>query len=82
MPYGVLPVHYDVVGQALLATLEAGLGAEWNDQARPVVALPITPCPLAFYARAARCLPSLSLLSSTSATAGRPPFTRLRRCRR
>ena len=34
MPYGVLPAHYDVVGQALLATLEGGLGAEWNDQVR------------------------------------------------
>lgn len=34
VPYGVLPAHYDVVGQALLATLEGGLGAEWNDQAR------------------------------------------------
>ena len=34
MKYGVVPAHYDVVGQALLATLEGGLGAEWNDQAR------------------------------------------------
>ena len=34
MKYGVLPAHYDVVGQALLATLEGGLGAEWNEQAR------------------------------------------------
>ena len=41
MPYGVLPAHYDVVGQALLATLEGGLGAEWNDQARqPPYTLP------------------------------------------
>jgi hemoglobin-like flavoprotein len=31
--YGVLPAHYDVVGQALLATLESGLGAEWTEQA-------------------------------------------------
>ena len=28
--YGVIPEHYDVVGQALLATLAAGLGAEWT----------------------------------------------------
>ena len=34
MPYGVLPVHYDVVGQALLATLEGGLGAEWTAQVK------------------------------------------------
>merc|ERR1712127_94479 len=32
--YGVLPAHYDVVGQALLATLEGGLGAEWNEQVK------------------------------------------------
>ena len=31
--YGVQPAHYDVVGQALLATLESGLGAEWTEQA-------------------------------------------------
>ena len=30
----MLPVHYDVVGQALLATLEAGLGAEWTAQVK------------------------------------------------
>jgi len=30
--YGVLPVHYDVVGQALLATLEGGLGKEWTPE--------------------------------------------------
>ena len=43
VPYGVLPAHYDVVGQALLATLEGGLGAEWNDQVRRA---PCTPLPL------------------------------------
>ena len=32
--YGVLAAHYDVVGQALLATLQAGLGEEWTDKAR------------------------------------------------
>ena len=32
--YGVLPAHYDVVGQALLATLEGGLGAEWTEQVK------------------------------------------------
>ena len=31
VPYGVIPAHYDVVGAALLATLESGLGAEWTD---------------------------------------------------
>lgn len=30
LTYGVLPAHYDVVGQALLQTLEAGLGAHWT----------------------------------------------------
>jgi len=28
--YGVLPAHYDVVGQALLDTLEVGLGEAWT----------------------------------------------------
>jgi nitric oxide dioxygenase len=28
--YGVLPVHYPIVGQALLATLEAALGDAWT----------------------------------------------------
>ena len=34
VPYGVLPAHYDVVGQALLATLEGDLGAEWTPRVR------------------------------------------------
>jgi len=34
VPYGVIPEHYDIVGQALLATLEAGLGAEWTAAVR------------------------------------------------
>ena len=34
MKYGVVPAHYDVVGQALLATLEGGLGAEWTAQVK------------------------------------------------
>ena len=34
VPYGVLPEHYGVIGQALLATLEAGLGAEWTPRVR------------------------------------------------
>ena len=42
MKYGVLPAHYDVVGQALLATLEGGLGAEWNDQVRRAPCTPPT----------------------------------------
>lgn len=32
VPYGVLPAHYEVVGQALIATLTAGLGAEWTSK--------------------------------------------------
>jgi hemoglobin-like flavoprotein len=30
--YGVKPEHYNTVGAALLATLEAGLGEAWNDE--------------------------------------------------
>eukprot|EP00934_Nitzschia_sp_Nitz4_P009242 Nitzschia sp. Nitz4//scaffold201_size42423//40844//41768//NITZ4_007381-RA/size42423-snap-gene-0.42-mRNA-1//-1//CDS//3329541353//9232//frame0 len=30
--YGVLPAHYDIVGQALLYTLEAALGDGWNQK--------------------------------------------------
>lgn len=31
--YGVVPKHYDMVGEALLWTLEKGLGDDWNDEA-------------------------------------------------
>jgi len=30
--YGVKPDHYKLVGQALLWTLEKGLGKDWNDE--------------------------------------------------
>jgi nitric oxide dioxygenase len=30
--YGVKPGHYSIVGQALLATLETGLGENWNEE--------------------------------------------------
>jgi hemoglobin-like flavoprotein len=30
--YGVIPDHYPIVGQALLATLEAALGSSWTPQ--------------------------------------------------
>ncbi|MBP9055749.1 MAG: hypothetical protein KBF69_05155, partial [Saprospiraceae bacterium] len=29
--YGVKPAHYEMVGSALLWTLQKGLGAEWSD---------------------------------------------------
>ena len=32
--YGVLPAHYEVVGQALLNTLEKGLGELWTPEVR------------------------------------------------
>jgi len=32
MQYGVKPVHYDMVGQALIWTLAKGLGTLWNDE--------------------------------------------------
>ena len=32
--YGVKPEHYEPVGEALLWTLERGLGNDWNDQVR------------------------------------------------
>ena len=32
--YGAEPEHYAVVGECLLATLEAGLGNDWNDELR------------------------------------------------
>ena len=32
VPRGVVPEHYPVVGQALLETLEAGLGDKWTPQ--------------------------------------------------
>ncbi len=32
--YGVLPQHYEPVGQALLWTLEQGLGDYWNEEVR------------------------------------------------
>jgi hemoglobin-like flavoprotein len=34
LTYGVLPAHYDVVGQALLETLEMGLGEHWTPAAK------------------------------------------------
>ena len=61
MKYGVLPAHYDVVGQALLATLEGGLGAEWNEQARWALAGPHAPPPLCGHPQ---------LYPTTTATAG------------
>jgi hemoglobin-like flavoprotein len=32
--YGVRPAHYKIVGDALLWTLEKGLGKDWNDETR------------------------------------------------
>ncbi|MCP4999531.1 MAG: hemin receptor [Hyphomicrobiales bacterium] len=32
--YGVLPAHYALVGEALLWTLEKGLGDRWSDEVR------------------------------------------------
>ncbi len=32
--YGVEPWHYDIVGEALLWTLERGLGTDWNDEVK------------------------------------------------
>ncbi|UFH57540.1 globin domain-containing protein [Spirosoma sp. KNUC1025] len=32
--YGVKPFHYQLVGEALLWTLEQGLGREWNEEVR------------------------------------------------
>jgi len=32
--YGVKPEHYNMVGVALLRTLQKGLGTEWTDQVR------------------------------------------------
>jgi hypothetical protein len=32
--YGVLPSHYDIVGQALLHTLETALGDAWTDEVK------------------------------------------------
>lgn len=32
--YGVKPQHYEAVGQALLWTLEQGLGRDWNNDVR------------------------------------------------
>jgi hemoglobin-like flavoprotein len=32
--YGVKPEHYKAVGEALLWTLEQGLGADWNNDVR------------------------------------------------
>lgn len=32
--YGVRPAHYKLVGNALLWTLEKGLGNDWNEQVR------------------------------------------------
>ncbi|HEX6846453.1 MAG TPA: globin domain-containing protein [Chitinophagaceae bacterium] len=32
--YGVKPHHYNLVGKALLWTLQKGLGNEWNDEVR------------------------------------------------
>jgi hemoglobin-like flavoprotein len=30
--YGVKPAHYELVGKALLWTLQQGLGKDWNDE--------------------------------------------------
>ncbi len=30
--YGVQPIHYEMVGEALLWTLEKGLGDDWNEE--------------------------------------------------
>jgi nitric oxide dioxygenase len=30
--YGVVPKHYEMVGEALLWTLEKGLGDDWNEE--------------------------------------------------
>jgi hemoglobin-like flavoprotein len=32
--YGVKPFHYSVVGEALLWTLEKGLGEKWNGEVK------------------------------------------------
>jgi nitric oxide dioxygenase len=32
--YGVKPAHYEVIGDALLWTLEQGLGSDWNDEVK------------------------------------------------
>ncbi len=32
--YGVIPAHYKLVGDALLWTLEKGLGADWNEEVK------------------------------------------------
>ena len=32
--YGVKPAHYKAVGEALLWTLEKGLGNDWNDEVK------------------------------------------------
>ena len=32
--YGVKPHHYNLVGRALLWTLQKGLGKDWNDEVR------------------------------------------------
>jgi hemoglobin-like flavoprotein len=32
--YGVKPEHYEAVGEALMWTLEKGLGIDWNDQVK------------------------------------------------
>jgi hemoglobin-like flavoprotein len=37
--YGVKPFHYQLVGDALLWTLQQGLGKEWNDEVRKAWAL-------------------------------------------
>ena len=32
--YGVIPAHYKLVGDALLWTLEKGLGSDWNEEVK------------------------------------------------
>lgn len=34
LEYGVRPPHYKLVGNALLWTLEKGLGSDWNDEVK------------------------------------------------
>lgn len=34
LEYGVRPSHYKLVGNALLWTLEKGLGSDWNDEVK------------------------------------------------
>lgn len=57
--YGVKPEHYEVVGAALLWTLEKGLGRDWN----PAVAKAWTIC---YQTLAATMLAGASTISSSA----------------